>query len=347
MLRHGTTTRRKSRRGRLAAAVATVGLLASVSGCGLLSGEDDSPESQGGGDGSLEKSTITVAHLPSIDVAPLYHAKEAGYFAEEGLDVKIEVAASGQATIQKMIGGDADIVQSSYVPFTVAQASGTADIKIVADAVSAAPDTFVLVAKEGGPVKDVEDLEGKKIAVSALKTISDTIVKSFMASKGLDHKTVDWVPMSFPDIASAVAKGHVDAGLLIEPFLTIGAKEHGVTPIADVATGSGEGHASRRLRCSRRIRREAPEDDRRVPACDGAGHRGRPGPGSDRAHHPETASIDAATASLVSLPNFHSTLDASRIQRVPDMTVGIRRDQEEDRRRVDDRFTRHGLTCAL
>ncbi len=35
----------------------------------------------------------------------------------------------------------------------------------------------------------------------------------------------------------------------------------------------------------------------------------------------ETASIDAATASLVSLPNFHSTLDASRIQRVPDMML--------------------------
>lgn len=321
MLRHGTTTRRKSRRGRLAAAVATVGLLASVSGCGLLSGEDDSPESQGGGDGSLEKSTITVAHLPSIDVAPLYHAKEAGYFAEEGLDVKIEVAASGQATIQKMIGGDADIVQSSYVPFTVAQASGTADIKIVADAVSAAPDTFVLVAKEGGPVKDVEDLEGKKIAVSALKTISDTIVKSFMASKGLDHKTVDWVPMSFPDIASAVAKGHVDAGLLIEPFLTIGAKEHGVTPIADVATGpakdmplAGYGALAefvekhpKTIAAFQRAMERATEDaqDREViePIIQ------------------ETASIDAATASLVSLPNFHSTLDASRIQRVPDMML--------------------------
>src|SRR5690606_26763188 len=170
----------------------------------------------------------------------------------EGLDVKIEVAASGQATIQKMIGGDADIVQSSYVPFTVAQASGTADIKIVADAVSAAPDTFVLVAKEGGPVKDVEDLEGKKIAVSALKTISDTIVKSFMASKGLDHKTVDWVPMSFPDIASAVAKGHVDAGLLIEPFLTIGAKEHGRSEERRVGKGGRAGGTGDRFEENRR-----------------------------------------------------------------------------------------------
>ncbi|EID54890.1 ABC transporter substrate-binding protein [Saccharomonospora xinjiangensis] len=320
MLRHGTTTRKKSRPARLAAAVVTAGLLATASGCGLLSGEEDTPESQNG-NGSVEKSTITVAHLPSIDVAPLYIAKNKGYFKDEGLDVKIEQAASGQAATQKMIGGDADIVQSSYVPFLMAHTGGAADLKIVADAVSAAPDTFVLVAKKGGSVKSIDDLEGKRIAVSALNTISDTIVKSAMKTNGLDYENVEFVQTSFPDIASAVAKGQVDAGLLIEPFLTMGAEEHGVTPIADVATGptkdfplAGWGALSEFVE----------QNPKTVAAFQRAMERATEDAQDRDAIEPviqDTAGIDAATASLVNLPNFHATLDASRLQRVPDMMV--------------------------
>ncbi|EIF00651.1 ABC transporter substrate-binding protein [Saccharomonospora glauca] len=320
MLRHGTTTRKKSRPHRLATAVVTAGLLASVSGCGLLSGEEDTAESQGG-NGSVEKSTITVAHLPSIDVAPLYIAKNEGYFEDEGLNVKIEQVASGQAATQKMIGGDADIVQSSYVPFLLAHKGSGADLKIISDAVSAAPDTFVLVAKKGGDVKSIDDLEGKKIAVSALKTISDTMVMSAMKTNGLDYRSVEFVQMSFPDIPSAVAKGQVDAGLVIEPFLTMGAEEYGVTPIADVATGptkdfplAGYGALAdfveknpKTVAAFQRAMERATEDaqDRAViePVIQ------------------ETAGIDATTASLVKLPNFHASLDASRLQRVPDLMV--------------------------
>lgn len=320
MLRHGTPTRKKSRPRRLAAAVMAAGLLATTSGCGLLSGEEDTPESQGG-NGSVEKSTITVAHLPSIDVAPLYIAQEKGYFKEEGLNVKIEVAASGQAATQKMIGGDADIVQSSYVPFLLAHTAGTAELKIVADAVSAAPDTFVLVAKKDGEVKSIEDLEGKRVAVSALKTISDTLVMSAMKAKGLDHNNVEFVTMSFPDISSAVAKGRVDAGLVLEPFLTIGAEKHGVTPIGDVAAGPTKdfplaGYGS--------LAEFVEQNPKTVAAFQRAMERATQDAQDREVIEPviqDTAGIDATTAALVNLPNFHSSLDASRLQRVPDLMV--------------------------
>lgn len=319
MLRHGTT-RTKTRRGRLVAALATAGLFASVGGCGLLSGEEES-ESQGGGNGSVEKSTITVTHLPSIDVAPLYIAKESGYFSDEGLDVKIEVASSGQAATQKMIGGDADIVQSSYVPFMLAHTKGTAEIKIVADAVSAAPDTFVVVAKKGGDVKKVEDLEGKRIAVSDTGTISDTIVKSLLKTNGLDHKSVEWIPLSFPEIATAVDKGNVDAGLLIEPFLTMGSEKYGVTPVADVATGPTDDFP---LAGYGALADFVEKNPKTVAAFQRAMEKATNDAQDRQVVEPviqETAGLDAATASLVNLPNFHSSLDASRLQRVSDLMV--------------------------
>ncbi|WP_026453789.1 ABC transporter substrate-binding protein [Saccharomonospora iraqiensis] len=319
MLRHGTT-RTHSRRGRLAAVATSLGLLASVSGCGLLGGEDDAASS-GGGDSDLEQSSITVAHLPSIDVAPLYLAQEKGYFADEGLDVAIEQAASGQAATQKMIGGDADIVQSSYVPYFLAQAKGTAEVRIVADAVAAAPDTFSLVAKKDGEITGVEDLEGKKIAVSATNTIADTIVKSLMKTNGLDYGSVEWVQVSFPDTAAAVARGDVAAGTLIEPFLTSGAQEHGVHPIADVATGPTDSFPLAGYGALAEFTENNPKT---VAAFQRAMEKATSDAQDRSVVEPiiqDTAKIDAETASLVNLPTFHSSLDASRLQRVPDLMV--------------------------
>ncbi|OQO92729.1 sulfonate ABC transporter substrate-binding protein [Saccharomonospora piscinae] len=319
MLHHGTT-RGKSRRSRLAGMVLSAGLVVSVSGCGLLSGEDEAAESQGG-DGSVEKSAITVAHLPSIDVAPLYYAESQGYFDDEGLDVTIEQAASGQAATQKMLGGDADFVQSSYVPFMAAHAKGTADIKIVSDAVSAAPDTFVLVAEKDGPVTKPEDLEGKKIAVSATGTIADTMVMSYMKANGLDHESVEFVQMSFPDIAAGVANGDVAAGTLIEPFITMGAEAHGVTTVADIATGPTEDFP---LAGYGALAETVEQNPKTVAAFQRAMEKATNDVQDREIVEPviqETAGIDADIASLVNLPNFHATLDASRLQRVPDLMV--------------------------
>ncbi|WP_019814604.1 ABC transporter substrate-binding protein [Saccharomonospora saliphila] len=318
MLRHGTTARQSGRR--LAGVLATLGLLASTSGCGLLGGEDETSPSSGG-NGSLEQSSITVAHLPSIDVGPLYLAQQRGYFEEEGLTVKIEQAASGQAATQKMIGGDADIVQSSYVPFFLAQAKGTAEIKIVADAVAAAPNTFQLVAKDGSGVSGVDDLEGKKIGVSATNTIADTIVKSVMKTNGLDYESVEWVQTSFPDTAAAVARGDIDAGTLIEPFLTSGAEEHGVRPIVDLATGPTQDFPLAGYGALAEFADNNPET---VAAFQRAMQKATDDAQDRSVIEPvivDTAKIDPSTASLVTLPQFHSSLDASRLQRVPDLML--------------------------
>lgn len=320
MLRHGTSPagRRSGRLRRLATLAAGVGLLASVSGCGLLSGEDSS--SDGGGDGSVEKSDLTVGTLPAIDVAPLYIAKNKGFFKDEGLNVKIEQSASGQATLTKMISGDNDIVLSSYTPFLVAQAQGAADIKLVADGVSTNPDTVGIVTAPNSDVKKVSDLVGKKIAVSALNTISDTLVKSVMKTNGLDYKTANFTQVSFPDIASAVERGDADAGLLIEPFLTQASEANGVVPLADAATGPTKNFPLAGYGANSKFVEENPKTvaafQRAMKKASDLAEQNR---GEVEKAAQESAKLDKETAALVKLPKFESTLDATRIQRVADL----------------------------
>ncbi|WP_199431371.1 ABC transporter substrate-binding protein [Qaidamihabitans albus] len=319
MLRHGITrTARPRRRTRVATVISTFAVLASVSGCGLLGGEDPESESS---DGPLEKSNITVATLPAIDVAPLHLAVKNGYFKEEGLEVKIDQAASGQAALSKLIGGDAEIAFSSYVPFFAAQSQGVADIKFVADAVSTAPNSVVLVTMPDSSVKKVSDLAGKKIGVSALNTISDALVKSVMKTNDVDYESVNWVPISFPDISGALSRGDIDAGLLIEPFLTNSAQEAGTVPLTDVATGPTKdfplaGYGS--------LAQFAEQNPKTVAAFQRAMRKATEESQDRSKIEPllvDYAHIEAGTAKLVTLPQFHATLDPVRLQRVPDLMV--------------------------
>lgn len=320
MFRHGITrTPRTRARARLATFAASFAVLASVSGCGLLGGED--PESGGGGEGPLEQNTITVATLPAIDVAPLHMAVKSGYFKEQGLTVKIDQAASGQAALSKLIGGDADIAFSSYVPFFAAQSKGVADIKFVSDSVSTTPNSFVLVTMPNSQVKTIEDLKGKKVGVSALNTISDTLVKSVMKTNDADYKSVKFTPISFPDIPAALQRGDIQAGLLIEPFLTQSAKKVGTIPLADVATGPTKDFP---LAGYGALAEFAEKNPKTVEAFQ-KGMQKATEDAQDRSAVEKTlldyTKIDKATAKLVTLPEFRATLDAKRIQRVPDLML--------------------------
>ncbi|PXY31001.1 ABC transporter substrate-binding protein [Prauserella muralis] len=318
MLRHGTSPVGGSRRrARLATVIASIGLLATVSGCGLLSGEDDSSSSEG--NGSVEKSDITVATLPAIDVAPLHLAVKNGYFKEEGLNVKIDQAASGQAALTKLISGDADITFSSYVPFLVAQNKGAADIKFVADAVSTTPDSIQIVTMPNSSVKNVKQLQGKKVAVSALNTISDAMVKSVMKTNGLDPNSVNFVPVSFPDMAATLSRGDVDAALMIEPFLTQASSSTGTVPLVDAATGPTKDFPLAGYGALTKFTEENPET---VAAFQRAMKKATD-EAQDRSKVEkmvtEYSKVEADTAALLKLPKFQSTLDAARIQRVADL----------------------------
>jgi NitT/TauT family transport system substrate-binding protein len=218
-----------------------------------------------------------------------------------------------------VIAGEADIAFGSYVPFFVAQSKGVADIKFVADSVSASPRSNVIVAKPGGSVQNVRDLVGKRIGVSAINTASDVMTKAVMKANGLDYAKVQWVPIPFPEMAAALSRGDVDAAYLPEPFITQAAKNTGAAQLIDVATGPTEdfpiaGYGA--------LGKFVSENPKTVAAFQRAMKKATDEASADRSKiQPlivEFAMVDQDTAALLTLPNYHSSLEARRIQRVPD-----------------------------
>lgn len=300
-----------------ALALTTLVALTAVSGCGMLSGSGTSSTNSAAG--GVEKPKLRVAIIATADLAPFHLANRNGYFKQEGLDVEFTTNPSSPTALQKVVSGEADITFASYVPLFVAQSNGGIDIKLVADSVSASPKSNVIVAKPGSGVRAVQDLAGKRIAVSANGTTSEVMTKAVMKANGVDYSRVTWVPIPFPEIPAALARGDVAAGYLPEPFLTQAAKSIGAVPVIDVASGPTEdfpigGYAA--------LGKFVAENPKTVAAFQRAMKKATDEASADRTKiEPlivEFAKVDQQTATLLTVPNYHSTMDPRRLQRVPD-----------------------------
>jgi NitT/TauT family transport system substrate-binding protein len=299
-------TRASTRRLALLALVVTL-----LSGCSRPSG---SPAA-----GDVEKPSIRVAILTTIDLAPLWLAQEGGYFKAEGLDVQTDVGASGQETLTRMAAGQDDLALSTYTLFFLAKSSGSADVKLVADATSASPRSNEIVTVPNSPVKAVADLNGRRIAISSKNAASDVLTRSVMHDHGVGTDKVQWVPMSLSEMGAALAQGRVDAAYQPEPFLTQSAKTAGAFPVLDAASGSTQAFPLTGYGATAKWVEDHPKtlqafQRAMLNATRAAVDRGRIEPLVVR-----NARVDQDIASLMVMPAFGSTLDARRIQRVPDL----------------------------
>jgi NitT/TauT family transport system substrate-binding protein len=203
--------------GRLSIAALATALAVAAAGCG---GDDDSG---GGGEGSSEVTTITVGTLPIANAAPMYLGMEKGFFEAEGLKIKPQVGEGGAALIPSLVSGDAQFAFVGVIPAITAVAQQV-PIKIVTSSDDAAAteedDWQTLVVPKGSPIKGVEDLPGKTIAVNALRGLAEVVISRSLEKQGVDYEAVKLLEVPFPEMPAALEQGRVDAALLTEPFLS-------------------------------------------------------------------------------------------------------------------------------
>lgn len=305
--------------------VATALVLAStLTGCGLLGGSDEGDDSSSGGNGDVEKTTIKVSVMKTTDVASFHLAMKEGYFEDEGLQIEPVDSKSSDESATKMISGDVDIAYSSLTPFFLAESQNKAQneggVKLVADAASAAPNSCVVVATPKSSVKSIEDMAGKKVAVTGPGSVSTLLTMSALKTNGVDYKNIKWVPTPFPLTAKALAAGDVDAAFVTDPFIQEAMKKAGAQPIFDAATGPTEDIPVAGWAATGNFAKANPKT---VAAFQRAMQRGTALALKDRGKVEEMlvehSGVDKDTAKLATLLTFQSKLDATRLQRVPDL----------------------------
>ncbi len=172
--------------------------------------------------GKLEK--IEVGYVPITVVAPIYVARELGYFAEEGLDVELQAFPGGSDLVILTASGQLDASFAGAGPPLFNGVAQGLPVKIIAPGHTegdpvATPLMIAKSACEDGSITSVADLAGKKVSINARGSI-EYLLDTALATGGLTIDDIDLQILPFPDAIAGLQTGAVDAALISEPLAT-------------------------------------------------------------------------------------------------------------------------------
>ena len=133
-------------------------------------------------------------------------AKEAGYFAAEGLDVELVRVGGSTRIVAAMLGGSAPMIHAGASAALAATAAGSDTVLIAA--VSNLSSFHVMARPE---IKQPSDLRGKTAGISAFGSSSDFVVRLALKKYGLEPgRDVAIIPMGGqPEGFAALQAGSV------------------------------------------------------------------------------------------------------------------------------------------
>ncbi|MGW5160848.1 ABC transporter substrate-binding protein [Nonomuraea wenchangensis] len=216
-----------------AAATVVVTLLAATIGARTLFAE---PRAAVRPSLPLERSTISVGAVPTVESAVLHVAHRMGYFQEEGLTVRLMLLSGSTSEVTLLAANRLDLAQLDYATLLQANEAG-GDLKIVTASHRSAPGALSLVVNATSKVRTVADLKRRRIAVPALAGIPVLALTAMLERAGLTSKDVVLVETPYPDMLRGLKQGRHDAALLAEPFVTVGREDAQVRVVGDAMGG--------------------------------------------------------------------------------------------------------------
>jgi NitT/TauT family transport system substrate-binding protein len=217
----------------IAAGLAT---LWATAACGGSAQPSTSTSSTGTG---LEKTHLTVGALPIVDDAPLFLSIKNGYFKQQGLTVTTEIIPQSTLAIPDMLHGTVDIIGTgNYVSFFEGQAQKTFSIRVLSAGATCTQNSFGILTLPKSGIKGPAGLAGKTIAVNLTNNIQTLTADTLLKANGVNPASVKYVVVPFPDMATALKAGRVNAISVVEPFMTGAEQAMGAVPVMSQCSGS-------------------------------------------------------------------------------------------------------------
>jgi NitT/TauT family transport system substrate-binding protein len=230
----------------LSAAIAAIMAAGTLAGCAAAGGTADAATAQ------LEQRTITVDSVPAAEEGGLYVAQDQGFFAQQGLNVKIKSITGGEAGIPDLQTGRAQLVAGNYVSFILAQMAGKfgttpqtvapVNMRIIAAGAEIEPGTEALYVMPNSKFQTVAALAKAhaRVGLNTANDIGDVMMGSLLAENGYQLSAIKQVipKAGFPALLTMLPAGRVDAAWLPQPLAEIAEQQFGAVPIADFDQGS-------------------------------------------------------------------------------------------------------------
>lgn len=202
----------------------------------------------GGASSSGSKKVVHVAHVPSPLFAPLYVARDKGYFADEGINVQLNTVSSGQSAVPLLSSGQADVLVAGFSAGFFNAINAGLKLKVVGGMAvrkkeqQSAPSAALMVSSDlmsSGVVKTPADLAGRTVAVAgglggSGAYLTDVILRQY----GLTLKDIKVSKISNANMPAAVKNGAVDAALTSVPYTKVMEDASTAKPLATLPDGT-------------------------------------------------------------------------------------------------------------
>jgi NitT/TauT family transport system substrate-binding protein len=192
-----------------------------------------------------EEATIVVDAVPTADAAGLYIALDQGYFAQQGLTVKIAPIFGGEFGMADLQDNHAQLVEGNYVSFIEAQLAGSYNkrpisMRIIANGSLMQPGNQAIYVMPGSRFKTVADLAAAKatIGLNTRNNIGQVLFGALFRQDGLQMQRLRQVYEAFPQMLLGLQTRRLDAAWLPEPFGSQAEQQFGAVPLADFDQGS-------------------------------------------------------------------------------------------------------------
>jgi putative hydroxymethylpyrimidine transport system substrate-binding protein len=155
---------------------------------------------------AAERLTLLLDWFVNPDHAPIIVADELGYFADAGLEVEIVAPADPNDPPKLVAAGQADVA-ISYQPQLHIQVDQGLPLARVGTLVATPLNSLVALAD--GPIREIADLEGRKIGFS-VGGFEDALLGAMLGHHGVRLADVELVNVNFA-LSPALLSGQVDA----------------------------------------------------------------------------------------------------------------------------------------
>ncbi|MCW4466832.1 ABC transporter substrate-binding protein [Glutamicibacter sp. MNS18] len=260
-----------------------------------------------------EEQSLTVGYFPLVHTATAVHADNSGIFEEEGLDIKLTATQGGATAVPSLVSGNIDVIYTNYTSVLLAAHQGI-ELSIISGNDIGSADHGIFVSPDSG-ISSLSDLKGKTFAVNNLQNIGTIAIRAQLESAGLEASDLDIVEMPYPDMASALENGIIDAAWQVEPFQA-GATANGLVKIGDLFAGPVEDMPVAGWVTTRAFAEQNPEA---IEAFQESIARSAKDLQDNREALadlvPSYTKVSADVVEAIELPNFSSALDAAQLEK--------------------------------
>lgn len=169
---------------------------------------------------------------PVVSMAPMWIAKEAGFFKKNGLDVKLVFIASGPIGTASVLGAETDVgIIGGFAPLR-AIAGGAKGLVIVGQSKNLI--TSKIVGKK--EITGVEQLKGKRLGIDRIGSNPDMFAQAALSRFNIDTlRDLQYVQLGdVGKVVAALKAGAIDAGIAGAPH-DLFAQRLGFKVIVDIA----------------------------------------------------------------------------------------------------------------